>query len=153
MKKLFLILSVFIAELAFSQTVKSIKIESGETKEMKFDALSKEKIASFDANFSKFITALKASDRKTSDALLSEKARMVVTDNVYKKLSADIKFNKKLEIYKSGYKILKDGSSYPMIQYKYADDKAETPSEIVTAVFEENGKILGIKPAKTNKVK
>ncbi|WP_312395286.1 hypothetical protein [Chryseobacterium sp.] len=40
-----------------------------------------------------------------------------------------------------------------MIQYKYADDKAETPSEIVTAVFEEDGKILGIKPAKTNKVK
>ncbi len=153
MKKLFLILSVFIVELAFSQTVKSIKIESGEAKEMKFDALSKEKIASFDANFSKFITALKASDRKTSDALLSEKARLVVTDNVYKKLSADIKFNKKLEIYKSGYKILKDGSSYPMIQYKYADDKAETPSEIVTAVFEEDGKILGIKPAKTNKVK
>ncbi|WP_267403132.1 MULTISPECIES: peptidylprolyl isomerase [unclassified Chryseobacterium] len=153
MKKLFLILSVFIAELAFSQTVKSIKIESGEAKEMKFDALSKEKITSFDANFSKFITALKASDRKTSDALLSEKARMVVTDNVYKKLSADIKFNKKLEIYKSGYKILKDGSSYPMIQYKYADDKAKTPSEIVTAVFEEDGKILGIKPAKTNKVK
>ncbi|WP_312395290.1 hypothetical protein [Chryseobacterium sp.] len=100
MKKLFLILSVFIAELAFSQTVKSIKIESGETKEMKFDALSKEKITSFDANFSKFITALKASDRKTSDALLSEKARMVVTDNVYKKLSTDIKFNRKLEIYK-----------------------------------------------------
>lgn len=153
MKKLFLTLAVFVTGFAFSQTVKSIKIESGETKEMKFDELSKEKIASFDATFSKFIAALKASDRKASDALLSEKARMVVTDNVYKKLSADIKFNKNLEIYKSGYKILKDGSSYPMVQYKYADDKTVAPTEIVTAVFDNDGKILGVKPAKTEKLK
>lgn len=138
-------------QFAFSQaTVKSLKIESGDKKEQAAD-LTKEKIASFDVKFSQFISALKSSDRKTMESLLSDKAKMVVTDNVYKKLSADINFNKKLEIFKSGYKTLKDGSSYPMIQYKYSDDKSSVPKEIVTAVFENDGKILGIKPIKDNK--
>ena len=154
MKKLLAVLSVvFMTEYAFSQTVKSIKIESADKEEQKFEELSKEKIASYDADFTKFITALKDSDRKASDSLLSEKARMVVTDHFYKKLSEDIKFNKKLEIFKTGYKILKDGSSYPMIQYKYADDKSETPVDIVTAVFDDDGKILGVKPVKAEKNK
>ncbi|MCW3162190.1 peptidylprolyl isomerase [Chryseobacterium oryctis] len=147
MKKIILVSTIFIAQFAFSQTVKSLKIESGEKKEQLTD-LTKEKIASYNEKFLQFINTLKISDRKASDALLSEKAKMVVSDNVYKRLSTDIDFSKKLEIYKSGYKMVKDGNMYPMIQYKYADDKSINPQHIITAVFEENGKILGIKPVK-----
>ncbi|MFC3157439.1 hypothetical protein ACFOEQ_02065 [Chryseobacterium arachidis] len=75
----------------------------------------------------------------------------MVTDVVYQKLSADINTQKTFEIIKTGYKPLIDGSSFPMIQYKYSDDKAAEPKEVITAVFEASGKILGIKPYKITK--
>ncbi|KIC63860.1 hypothetical protein [Chryseobacterium taiwanense] len=147
MKKIFLIVAVFAIQLGFSQKVTSLKIEKGEQKE-KLIELSKNQLTSYNANFVKFLAALKASDRKASDELLSAKAKEIVTDKIYQKLSTDIHFEKKLEIFKSGYKPMIDGSSYPMIQYKYSDDKATIPNELVTVVFEESGKILGVKPFK-----
>lgn len=147
MKKIFLIVAVFAIQLGFSQKVTSLKVEKGEQKE-KLIELSKNQLTSYNANFVKFLAALKASDRKVSDELLSTKAKEIVTDKIYQKLSTDIHFDKKLEIFKSGYKPMIDGSSYPMIQYKYSDDKAAIPNELVTVVFEESGKILGVKPFK-----
>lgn len=147
MKKIFLVFAVFIMQLGFSQKVTSLKVEKGEQKE-KLIELSKNQITSYNTNFLKFLAALKTSDRKVSDELLSAKAKEIVTDKVYQKLSTDIHFNKKLEIFKSGYKPMIDGSSYPMIQYKYSDDKSAVPTELVTVVFEESGKILGVKPFK-----
>ncbi|SHM35497.1 peptidylprolyl isomerase [Chryseobacterium polytrichastri] len=150
MKKAILILSVLTAQFFFSQKVKSLTIKEAKTTEQKLE-LSKEKKELFNGKFMQFISALKASDRKGMDALLSDKSRQVVTDKVYKKLSEDIDPNKKLEIFKTGYKSLVNGGNFPMIQYKYVDDKSQDPKEIITAVFEEDGKILGIKPYKAGK--
>jgi len=150
MKKIFLILSVLAVQLCFSQKVKSATIKEVKTTEQKLE-LSKDKIELFNGKFVQFINALKISDKKVMESLLSDKAKTAVTDKVYKKLTEDIHFDKKLEIFKTGYKSLIGGGNYPMIQYKYSDDKSTEPKEIITAVFEENGKILGIKPYKQEK--
>jgi hypothetical protein len=153
MKKIFLILSVLSVQFFLSQKT-DVKVENDKNTNINSKAslnLSKEEIALYNGKFLKFIDALKTSDRATMDALLSEQARKMITEVVYQKLSKDIKTSKKFEIVKTGYKPLIDGSSYPMIQYKYSDDKAAEPKEIITAVFETDGKILGIRPYKITK--
>lgn len=147
MKKIVLVFAVFAMQFGFSQKVTSLKVEKAEQKE-KLIELSKSQITSYNANFLKFLAGLKSSDRTVTNGLLSAKAKEIVTDKVYQKLSTDIHFNKTLEIFKSGYKPMIDGNSYPMIQYKYSDDKSPVPNELVTVVFEEDGKILGVKPFK-----
>ena len=149
MKKIFLILSVLSVQFFLSQKVKDVKVETPKNINTKSSLdLSKKEIDLYNGKFLKFIAALKVSDRPAMDALLSEAAKKKVTDVVYKKLATDIDTNKKFEIIKTGYKPLIDGSSFPMIQYKYSDDKAAEPKYIITAVFETDGKILGIKPYK-----
>lgn len=155
MKKIIFILSVLSAPLFFSQKKTASKAEpkkeSTENGTKAALQLSKEELALYNGNFLKFISALKVSDRKGMEALLSEKARKMVTEVVYQKLAADIDTGKTFAITKSGYKPFIDGSSYPMIQYKYADDQSAEPAKIITAVFEKDGKILGIKPYNVTK--
>jgi hypothetical protein len=153
MKKIFLILSVLSVQFFLSQKT-GAKVENDKSTNINSKAslnLSKEEIDLYNGKFLKFIEALKISDRAAMDALLSEQARKMVTDVVYQKLEKDIKTNKTFKIVKTAYKPLIDGSSYPMIQYKYADDKSAEPKEIITAMFETDGKILGIKPYKITK--
>lgn len=154
MRKIFLILSVLSVQLFLSQKKTDAKVgKKKNTIENTNDALSlsKKEKDLYHEKFLEFIAALKASDRAAMDALLSDKAKKMVTEAVYKKLSADINTNKTFDIVKTGYKPLIDGTSVPMIQYKYSDDKAAEPKEIITAVFETDGKILGIKPYKIKK--
>lgn len=154
MRKIFLILSVLSVQLFLSQKKTDAKVGNKKnTIENTNDALSlsKKEKDLYHEKFLKFIAALKASDRAAMDALLSDKAKKMVTEAVYKKLSADINTNKTFDIVKTGYKPLINGTSVPMIQYKYSDDKAAEPKEIITAVFETDGKILGIKPYKIKK--
>lgn len=150
MNKLFLIISLLSVQLFFSQEVIDLKVENNKKTDTPLD-LSKKQIELYNGRFSQFIVALKASDRKKMESLLSENAKKQVTEAVYKKLSSDINSSKKMEIIRTGYKPLINGNNYPMIQYKYADDKSEDPKEIITAVFENDGKILGIKPFKKTK--
>lgn len=150
MNKILLIVSLLSAPLFYSQEVVDLKVENNKKSDTPLD-LTKKQIELYNGNFSKFIIALKSSDRKTMEALLSDNAKKVVTEAVYEKLSADINSNRKMEIIKTAYKPLMDGNTYPMIQYKYADDKAPEPNEVITAVFENDGKILGIKPFKKPK--
>ncbi|KFF74758.1 hypothetical protein HX13_12030 [Chryseobacterium sp. P1-3] len=56
---------------------------------------------------------------------------------------------KKLEILKVGYHVTMDGISHPNIKYKYEGDSSS--KEVISAVFEDDGKILGVLP--TNKDK
>ncbi len=155
MKKIVFILSVLSAPFFFCQKKAAPKTEpkkeniSTDTKAAL--QLNKNELAVYNGNFLKFISALKASDRKGMEALLAERAKKMVTDVVFQKLAADIDTGKAFEIIKSGNKPFIDGSSYPMIQYKYADDKSAEPVKIITAVFEKDGKIMGIKPYKTVK--
>ncbi|WP_294263025.1 peptidylprolyl isomerase [uncultured Chryseobacterium sp.] len=155
MKKIFLILSVLPAPFFFSQK-KAVPKPETQKESISSDTkpalqLTKEEIALYNGNFLKFINALKASDRKGMEALLSERAKKMVTDVVFQKLAADIDTGKTFEIIKSGDKPFIDGSRLPMIQYKYADDKAAEPAKVITAVFDKDGKIMGIKPYKTVK--
>ena len=144
-------MAVFVIQLGFSQKVTSLKVEKSENKEVAAE-LDKDKISLYNGSFFKFIAALKVSDKKTMESLLSPKAKEVVTDVVYKKLSEDIDFSKSLEVFKSGYKSTMDGKTYPMIQYRYSGDISSDPENIVTAVFENDGKILGIKPKRKQAV-
>ena len=154
MKKIFLILSVLSVQLFLSQKKTDIKADNKKSTNADKKSsliLTKEEIGLYNGKFLKFIGALKISDRNAMDALLSENAKKKITDAVYEKLSTDINTNKTFEIITTGYRPLIDGSSFPMIQYKYSDDKAAEPKEVITVVFEKDGKILGIKPYKVTK--
>ncbi|SIP86524.1 hypothetical protein SAMN05880574_10180 [Chryseobacterium sp. RU37D] len=144
MKKLLLILAVSVYQLSFSQ---NSKIKIVESKEIQLTSeLSKDKIEFYDKIFLKFVDALKNSDKQAINALISDKVKDVVTDNIVQKLSVGINFERKTTVYKSGYQKLLDNETYPGIQYKYADDHSSPPRDIITVIFENDGKILGVKP-------
>ncbi len=145
MKKLLLGIAFMGTQLMFAQKVAGVKVESNQKKEQ-LAAISKEKVSLYNDNFLKFVDALQASDRKTIDGLLSEKVKEIVTDNVLKQVKEGIDPNKKLEILKAGYYKTMDGTSHPSIKYKYAGESSS--KEAITAVFEDDGKILGVLPAK-----
>ncbi|CAD7815898.1 hypothetical protein CHRY9390_03060 [Chryseobacterium aquaeductus] len=147
MNKIFLIITLLSVQLFYSQEVVDLKVENNRKTDTPLN-LSKKQIELYNGRFSQFMTALKSSDRSKMESLLSANAKKVVTDAVFKKLATDINTNKKVEIIRTGYKPLIDGNTYPMIQYKYSDDKAAEPKEVITAIFENDGKILGIKPFK-----
>ncbi|EJL69332.1 hypothetical protein [Chryseobacterium populi] len=148
MKKVFLVLTMLVAQFYFSQEVVDVKVENPQEKQLPPE-LNKEKINSYNKTFFKFMSALRFSDRKIIDLLLSDKVKTLVTDDILKKVSEGIDTNKKLAVLKTGYQSLMDGKSYPMIQYKYEGDSPV--EEAVTVLFEEDGKILGIKPADKEK--
>lgn len=150
MTKIFLIISLLSVQLFYSQEVVDLKVENNRKTDTPLD-LNKKQIELYNGRFSQFVAALKSSDRKKMESLLSDNAKKVVTDAVYTKLGTEINITRKMEIIKMGYKPLLDGNTYPMIQYKYADDKAVDPKEVITVVFENDGKILGIKPFKKTK--
>ncbi|WP_080778943.1 peptidylprolyl isomerase [Chryseobacterium phocaeense] len=147
MKKICLGLIILFSQLAFAQKVTGLKVEKAQ-KEIPAQ-LTKEKISLYNDNFLKFVEALKVSDRPAVDALLSDKVKEIVTDDILKKVKEGFDINKKLEILKTGYHKLMDGSSLPSINYKYAGDASS--KEVIMAVFEEDGKILGVMPAKKTK--
>jgi len=144
MKKLLLILAVATFQFGFSQN-SQIKIVESKKIELTSE-LSKDKIELYNKQFSKFVAALKASDRQAINSLISDKVKDVVTDNVIQKLSGGISFDKQTEVYKSGFQKLLDNETYPAIQYKYVGDNSAPPKDIITVIFENDGKILGVKP-------
>lgn len=145
MKKLLLGIALVGAQLMFAQKVAGVKVEGNQKKEQPA-AISKDKVSLYNDNFLKFVEALQASDRKTIDGLLSEKVKEIVTDDVLKKVKDGIDPNKKLEVLKAGYYKTMDGTNHPSIKYKYAGESSS--KEAITAVFEDDGKILGVLPAK-----
>lgn len=143
MKKLMLGLAVMFGQFFFAQEVVSLKVQESQ-KKVQPSELSKEKIKLYNGKFFEFVNALKSSDRKAIDGLLSEKVKAIVTDGVLKKVKDGIDLTKKFEVLKSDYMPVADGSNYPVIQYKYEGDSSA--QGVVSVVFEEGGKILGIKP-------
>jgi hypothetical protein len=109
--------------------------------------LGEEKIKLFNVEFLKFIDKLKVSNFNEARSFLSERIRNSATDDVLKSLTENTHFEKNIEVFMKGYQIVDDGNQYPMLQYKYNGD-ALPPKEIITVLFEEDGKILGIKPIK-----
>jgi len=144
MKKIFLILSVLAFQLGFSQN-SSIKVVESKKIELKGE-LSNDKIDLYNQSFLKFVDALKVSDKQTINNLLSDKVKTIVGDKMIQTLSGGISFNRKTEIYKSGNQKILGGEIYPAIQYKYVDDQSIPPRDLITVIFENDGKILGVKP-------
>lgn len=144
MKKIVAVFTVLAFQLGFSQA-SQIKIVESKKIELTSE-LSKDRIAIYNQSFMKFVAALKASDKQAISGLISDKVKDIVSDNVIRKLSGGISFERKTEVYKSGYQKLLDNETYPAIQYKYADDPSDPPKDIITVIFENDGKILGVKP-------
>lgn len=144
MKKIFLICTIFAFHWAFSQQSKIKVIES---KKIELTSeLSKDKIDFYNQSFLKFVDALKVSDKEKLKTLISDKIKYHISDDIIRYLVGGISFERKTEVYKSGYQKLDENEIYPAIQYKYADDKLEPPRDIITVIFENDGKILGVKP-------
>jgi reverse gyrase len=145
MKKIILAVAVLAFQLSFSQQKGSVKIVESKKIELTSE-LSKDKIDLYNQSFLKFVAALKASDKNAVSSLISDKVKDVVNDNIIQKLSGGISFERKTEVYKSGYQKVMDNETYPAIQYKYTDDTMNPPRDIITVIFENDGKILGVKP-------
>lgn len=144
MKKIFLGLAIVGGQLMFAQKVVGLQVENNSKKEIPV-AISNEKINLYNDSFFKFLSALHSSDYKTVDGLISDKVKKIVTENVLKKIKEGIDPNKKLEVLKIGYYVSMDGANHPNIKYKYAGDASS--QEVVSTIFEDDGKILGVMPA------
>lgn len=148
MKKIFLGLAIVSVQLTFAQKVVGLKVDNGQKKEQAA-TISKDKVSVYNDNFQKFIKALQSSDYKMANTLLSDKVKEIVTEDVLKKVKDGIDINKKMELLKVGYYVTMDGVNHPNIKYKYAGDSES--KEVVSAVFEDDGKILGVLPAEMEK--
>ena len=144
MKKILFIGAFFAFQLAISQ---ESKIKVVESKKIELTSeLSKDKINLYNQTFINFVAALKASDKEKIKTLVSDKIKYYMSDDIVTKLSGGISFDRKMDVYKSGYQKLYENETYPIIQYKYANDQQNPPRDIITVVFENDGKILGVKP-------
>ncbi len=148
MKKIFLGLAIVGAQLMFAQKVVGLKVDNNQKKEQPA-TISKDKVNLYNDTFQKFLKALQSSDYKGANEFLSDKVKEIVTDDVLKKVKDGIDSNKKLEPLKVGYYVTMDGVSHPNIKYKYAGT-SET-KEVISAVFEDDGKLLGVLPAGMSK--
>ncbi|WP_315057751.1 peptidylprolyl isomerase [Chryseobacterium indoltheticum] len=145
MKKLIVALCLFSVSSAFAQDVKKVEVQNPS---MDISAsIPKDKIEFYNQSFSKFVSALKTADKQAVGSLISEKVKSLVDENMIQKLSGGISFERKTEVYQSGYQKLLDNQTYPAIQYKYTDDQSNPPKDLITVIFENDGKILGVKPS------
>lgn len=144
MKKLIVALCFLSVSSAFAQNISKVEIQNPP-----MDAaasISNDKIELYNQSFSKFVSALKTADKQAVGTLISEKVKSLVDENMIQRLSGGISFERKTEVYLSGYQKLPDNQTYPAIQYKYVDDKNDPPRDLITVIFENDGKILGVKP-------
>lgn len=145
MKKILFIGALFAFHWAVSQQKSSIKVVESKKIELTSE-LSKDKIDLYNQYFLKFVAALKESDKEKIKTLVSDKIKYYMSDDIIGKLSGGISFERKMEVYKSGYQKLSGNETYPGIQYKYSDDNQNPPRDVITVIFENDGKILGVKP-------
>lgn len=148
MKKIFAALGLFAITFASAQNVSKVEVQTSAMDVLA--SIPKDKIELYNQSFSKFVSALKAADRQAVGLLISEKVKSMVDENMIQKLSGGISFERKTEVYESGYQKLLDNQTYPAIQYKYEDDKNDPPRDLITVIFENDGKILGVKPNYSN---
>lgn len=148
MKKIFAALGLFAITFASAQNVNKVEVQTPAMDVLA--SIPKDKIELYNQSFSKFVSALKTADKQAVGLLISEKVKSMVNENMIQKLSGGISFERKTEVYESGYQKLVDGQTYPAIQYKYEDDKNDPPRDLITVIFENDGKILGVKPNYSN---
>lgn len=145
-----IILSEYYEKNGMVTTTPTHKIRlyvKNERKEDDGNALGKEKISLYTIEFLKFIEKLKTSDFAGARDLLSGKIAGSTTDDMLKTLAENIHFDKQIDVFMTGFQLVNDGSQYPMVQFKYKEE-VSPPKEMITVLFEDSGKIIGIKPMK-----
>lgn len=145
MRKLIVALLFLSFSTYFAQNVKKVEVENVQQLDVT-NPLSKDKVELYNNSFLKFVAALKTLDKQAVNSLISEKVKAIVDENMIQKLSGGISFDRKMTVYQSGHQSLMDGMTYPAIEYKYENDNSVPPRDIITVIFENDGKILGVKP-------
>ncbi|WP_407402581.1 hypothetical protein [Chryseobacterium sp.] len=141
-------LGIFLATQAvFAQNISNVRVIKPKQSTENFEFSSKQKKL-FDKQFFTFLEALKQNDIETMNQLLSQKVKGLLSDEMIARLKAQIDTSKKLQSYKTRKETLIDQESYPVIEYKYADDKSDNPKKSISVFFEKEGQIMGIKPSK-----
>jgi hypothetical protein len=95
-----------------------------------------------------FLKSLRVDSLAKSRLELADRILPGVTDEQLEGLAKSIRFDDTLVIYMNGYQMDLQGTSYLMIQYKYASDTDNPPKEMLGVIFDDKNKILGIQPKK-----
>lgn len=113
-----------------------------------FEKLDEKKLDSLVKLSKSFLQKLDSKKLEKSKEYLSDLIRDNVTDEQLKTLTAEIDFEKEIELFYSGVQMGLDGSIFTLLQYKYVDDKESPPKEMIKVIFDDKNKIVGIQPMK-----
>ncbi|MEP0005435.1 MAG: hypothetical protein ABJ387_07340 [Balneola sp.] len=113
--------------------------------------LDKKKLGELEKIKNDFFNALEAKDLLKSKAFLSDLILEKVTDEQINMLIDNINFEKQTELIYSGIQVGLNGNIFTLLQYKYSDDNSSPPSEMIKLIFDDEDKVAGIQPIKTQK--
>lgn len=147
MKKIIFVVSLLATQLFLAQKVAGVEVIKPNQKAQISEVTSEQKKL-FDVRFHEFIKALKSNDKIKMQNLSSEKVKGLLSDVMITRLQAQIDTSKEFVGYKTRQETLLDQETYPVIEYKYADDKNETLKKTISVYFETDGLIMGIQPSK-----
>ncbi|WP_144283787.1 hypothetical protein [Chryseobacterium echinoideorum] len=107
--------------------------------------LPKDRVEVYNQSFFDLVSALKKSDKSQVSRLISDQLKTEDSDLLIHNLSGGISFERKMKIHQTG-NIETDGVMYPAVQYKYESDPSVSPKDLITVIFQNDGKILKIIP-------
>lgn len=117
-------------------------------KKDKPEKLSQEKVKLLDEKFNSFILLLSNDNFQEAKIFFSDKIINTVTEDILKQVKQSIKINTKLNLFMNGMQLSQEGNTYPMLQYKYSDDLNSPPNEYIMVLFDNDSKIIGLRPMK-----
>lgn len=108
--------------------------------------LTEKRVDSLNIEARNFLKTLKSKDIAGTRKFFSDLIKDKVTNEQMTSLIENIDFDRKIELYYKGAQFGSDGSVYTILQYKYAGDMSNPPRETVKIVFDDKGKIAGVRP-------
>lgn len=123
-----------------------IRVYINNLKEEKPLTLSTDQVKSMDRTFNEFVKLLSEDKFDEITKLLSDEIVKTVTIDILKQIKTGINIDKKFDLYMNGMKMLPDGNTYAMLQYKYSDDTNLPPKEYIAILFDGKNKILNLQP-------
>jgi hypothetical protein len=110
--------------------------------------LDENKIKELDSVVKAFMFNLKNNDPDKARSALSPLIAGQLSAEKLMTLRQNVKLDQPLVLYFSGIQMGMDGSKIPMLQYKYEADNSTPPDVLIRVLFDEKGKILGIRSTK-----
>ncbi len=111
--------------------------------------LSEKRLNALKIISSEFIKTLGNKNIAKSKGYLSTLIIENVTDGQLNTLIENWDFTKETELVYSGIQVGLDGKIFTMLNFKYKDDFTEPAKELLKMVFDDNDKVVGIQPMKT----